>query len=226
MWVKNVLYDLEIETVTGLHIGGSSEGLKIGGTDMPVITVATNRNGKMLDIPYIPGSSIKGRVRSLLLAVYGKIENRAVKFTDGDLDKLFGMANAGTGNDGIRTRSIFRDAMPSEDDLKKWFEGERSLTEIKGENTIDPISGEAKPRYIERVIPGVKFLGEIVLQIQDNDNLSKLERYLFEGMKLLEDTYLGGQGTRGYGKVKITIKKRGEYTIEAYRKESHTGLEG
>ncbi len=50
----------EIETVTGMHIGGNEIGLAIGGADNTII-----RNG--LDgRPYVPGSSLKGKMRCLL----------------------------------------------------------------------------------------------------------------------------------------------------------------
>ncbi|MCM8825814.1 MAG: type III-A CRISPR-associated RAMP protein Csm3, partial [Candidatus Omnitrophica bacterium] len=48
-----------IKVETGLRIGGSSTGVKIGGVDQPVIS---DPFGK----PYIPGSSLKGKLRSLI----------------------------------------------------------------------------------------------------------------------------------------------------------------
>ena len=49
----------KIKVLTGLHIGGPTTGLNIGGVDNIVIKDAKGK-------PYIPGSSLKGKMRSLL----------------------------------------------------------------------------------------------------------------------------------------------------------------
>ena len=49
-----------IEIVTGLHIGGNNDEIKIGGIDNPVI------KNPLTNEPYIPGSSLKGKIRSLI----------------------------------------------------------------------------------------------------------------------------------------------------------------
>ncbi|MEM0135189.1 MAG: RAMP superfamily CRISPR-associated protein, partial [Thermoplasmatales archaeon] len=77
---KNILYEIEIKVLTGMHIGGSGAGLKIGGSDNPVIMTYSEYNGKRVLIPYIPGSSLKGRMRSLLLTVYGVKKDREIVF--------------------------------------------------------------------------------------------------------------------------------------------------
>jgi CRISPR-associated protein Csm3 len=55
---------------TGLHIGGGGESLDIGGLDKPVI-----RDPLTLQ-PYLPGSSIKGKLRSILERLLNKPLNR------------------------------------------------------------------------------------------------------------------------------------------------------
>ena len=68
-----------IQVVTGLHIGAGNSEMHIGGTDNPVIkNILTNE-------PYIPGSSLKGKMRSLLQLYTGK-EN------DENVAKLFGVS--------------------------------------------------------------------------------------------------------------------------------------
>jgi len=50
----------QIELVSGLHIGSGNTEMHIGGTDNPVIKNPVNNQ------PYIPGSSLKGKMRSLM----------------------------------------------------------------------------------------------------------------------------------------------------------------
>lgn len=196
-WEYNLIYSLEITTKTGLHIGGSNEDLKIGGTDNPVITTRYNiKEGKYLDLPYIPGSSIKGRMRSLLLSVYD----------ENDINILFGASASNKDETDRRPRMIIRDAYL---DKPETYE-EDSATEIKGENTIDYLTSMANPRMVERVKPETKFTGEIIIMKYKNDDENKLKKTLEEGINFVNDSYLGGNGTRGYGKVlmKLVFKEK------------------
>lgn len=206
---KNIVLNLEIEVITGLHIGGSNEGLKIGGSDSPVIVTETEYNGRKITVPYIPGSSIKGKMRSLLLTIYGVRDGDKMKFSSEhtDLDRVFGQPAMEDNASGEinRTRLIVRDALPTEESIKNVMESSGTFFEIKGENTINPITGRATPRFMDRVVPGIKFRGEIIIQILDGDEEKKFLNYINEGINLIQDSYLGGQGSRGYGKVKIKI---------------------
>lgn len=183
---------------TGLHIGGSKASLDIGGLDSPVIKTPQG-------IPYIPGSSLKGKIRSLLGIKEGSLEVR----TDSDLlIKMFGSSEKGK---ETISRLIFRDAMLDEADFKTVFTDKEAIldteyTEAKYENTIDRKSGTTKQgglRQIERVPAGAKFKFEVVINIFDTDT-EDIAAKLKEGISLLEKNYLGGSGSRGYGKVKIT----------------------
>ena len=183
-----------LEVKTGLHIGGIKETVKIGGLDNPVIKI---RDGKHY-LPYIPGSSIKGRLRSLLEEKYG--ENNAL------IKKVFG-SQPGDNNEIGRGSVIFRDAYL--EDKESYFENgnliKEKLFEIKPENKIDRKSGKAEhPRFIERVVPGTKFRLEIVIVYKSDEELKNMEELLKEGFELLQDSYLGGSGTRGYGKVDVS----------------------
>jgi CRISPR-associated protein Csm3 len=181
---------------TGLHIGGSKSSLDIGGLDSPVIKTPQG-------VPYIPGSSLKGKIRSLLGL---KEDSMDVKDDSELLIKMFGSSEKGK---ETISRLIFRDAMLDEADFKKVFSEDAildtSFTEAKYENTIDRKSGTTKQgglRQIERVPAGAKFGLEIVVNIFDTDT-EDFVSILKEGISLMENNYLGGSGTRGYGKVKI-----------------------
>jgi CRISPR-associated protein Csm3 len=56
---------------TGLHIGGGGETLDIGGVDKPVI------RDPLSNQPYLPGSSLKGKMRSILERLHNKPLNRS-----------------------------------------------------------------------------------------------------------------------------------------------------
>lgn len=188
---------------TGLHIGGSKSSLDIGGLDSPVIKTPQG-------VPYIPGSSLKGKIRSLLGIKEGSVEAK----TDSDmLVKMFGSSEKGK---ETLARLIFRDAFLDQQDFNEAFIDKNAIldtkfTEAKYENTIDRKSGKTKNsglRQIERVPAGAKFLFEVVVNrytnggIVDGDFTIKLK----EGFSMLEKSYLGGSGSRGYGKVKIVFK--------------------
>ncbi|HIH60785.1 MAG TPA: type III-A CRISPR-associated RAMP protein Csm3 [Ferroplasma sp.] len=211
-WKYNLVYRLDITVKTGLHIGGTSEELKIGGTDSPVITTIYNRNGKILDFPYIPGSSIKGKMRSLLSAVSNEADSEKINL-------LFGNSQTDTGIDR-KTRLIIRDAFLSDEELYKYLENGTQPTEIKGENFIDPIKGIANPRFIERIKPGVKFTTNIIILVYKDDDENAMKKILKEGINLLMDSYLGGNGTRGYGNVLLELS-----FVEQRDKAYYEGIE-
>lgn len=191
---------------TGLHIGGAKTALDIGGLDLPVIKTPKG-------VPYIPGSSLKGKIRSLLAKKEGSMD---VKTDSLLLRKMFGSAeDKDKDKDKDKkqeiTRLIFRDAYLDVEKFKQDFPErevklETDFTEIKTENTIERTTGKAKhPRTIERVPAGAVFHFEIVLDKYQEDTENFIEK-LKEGFDLLQNDYLGGSGTRGYGKVKIEWK--------------------
>jgi len=213
-WKYNIIYNMDIEVLTGLHIGGSNEELKIGGTDNPVITTKYLINGEQYDLPYIPGSSIKGKIKSLLKNVDYKGKNG-----DDIISKMFGYDpkdnNKDTDNIKRLTRIIIRDAF-LDDEYIKSVEDAKNITEIKSENNIDPLTAQATPRFIERVKRGIKFKSKIILSIYEEDNEEDMKNCLETGISLLEDSYLGGNGTRGYGSVKIILGEPIKKGIDKY----------
>ena len=194
--------DFEIELLTGLHIGGSTDTFDIGGADSTVI------KNPLTHEPYIPGNSIKGKLRSLLTQKYGKVsiekKNSEIVLEKDEIRCLFEPVS--TSDDLQVSRCIFRDAYltdESKEELQKHL-GLGTFTEIKAENSIDLLKGTAaNPRFIERVPRGAKFSGEIVLQIYEGDDAEQLKEVVKEALKMLELNYLGGSGTRGYGRVEI-----------------------
>lgn len=188
-----------ITTETGLHIGGSKSTLDIGGIDSPVIKTA-------LGVPYIPGSSLKGKLRSLLAAAGNgaSIESEDLPI----IKQLFGYAGDKK-NDGVAPRIIVRDAPMDTVKFKETFLEdvailETEYTQEKMENRIDRVGGKAANggiRSIERVPSGAIFNFEIILNLFEGDDNDAFLREIKKGIKLLESDYLGGSGTRGYGKV-------------------------
>ncbi len=250
---------------TGLHIGGSVAGVEIGGVDNPVI------KDPLTECPYIPGSALKGKLRSLLEWSAGKnpFSKDGLHFTrDGGKTMpcscgrcqvciLFGVTPQ-TGVQEVKdskgagravqitvkkedkdvpyyyagpTRLTVRDAFPTghkeyiagqplppESTLAKWQEwlGEGIYTEIKTENAIDRVTSEANPRPMERVPAGSEFGFEMILDVYRADD-HELFKALFEAMRLLENSALGGSGSRGHGQVEfkgLTLEWR---PIEYYR---------
>jgi len=212
----------KITVKTGLHIGAGDTEMKIGGTDNPVIKHPWTME------PYIPGSSLKGKIRFLLEMKSGLIGKRQKKdgnpltYNDLQIDelsdkdkklaerilKLFGGSGGDKEEKFLPARAIFRDCYINKDCKKAWKENNRPFTEIKVENRINRIKGTAEhPRHTERVVEGVEFDFEIALKIFEEDKNDNLEDLLLEGLKLLEYDYLGGSGSRGYGKVEIKIEE-------------------
>lgn len=179
----------EIELLTGLHIGTGGEFAAIGAADSPVIKdIITNES-------IIPGSSLKGKLRSMLGARYSiKNANGADDDCD-EIKRLFGSVDK-------PSRLIFSDmTISNKDELNSL--NVYTTTETKFENTINRLSGVANPRQIERTIRGCKYSMDIICNLKEEDEALEDMKMLAEGFKLLEFDYLGGHGSRGYGKVKF-----------------------
>lgn len=223
----NIVLRGQIECLTGLHIGGSKEKLEIGGVDSPVMRHPHTK------FPFIPGSSLKGKMRHLLeysLHVVGK---------DGDVSdnekivRLFGIG-AEEGSKPNETeeekkkrvvkrqqlglaRLIVRDCKPTEETVKMWKELDSELlyTEYKPENMINRLTSAANPRFIERVVAGSKFDFELVYTVyrmkEDEEDATETNDIkddvinLLQAMRLLESNFLGKSGSRGYGQVRFHL---------------------
>ena len=197
--IKKIKIQTSITLVTGLHIGGSSDNVEIGGIDNPVIKLATRGNE-----PYIPGSSLKGKMRCLLEQAAG-----APKVgMDKKVNNLFGITESRTLNtDNKPSKLIVRDAILSKESKEALLACDNldmPYTENKWENVIDRTKGVAEhPRQSERVPAGAVFNAEFVLNIWDDDKEDDLLALFEKGIRLLENDYLGGSGSRGYGQIKF-----------------------
>lgn len=216
MFKENYVISGEIVCKTGMHIGGAKESIEIGGIDNIVIRDPISK------LPYIPGSSIKGKMRSLMELNDSKSSKEIIgsggspcKCGDCLPCQIFG-TSADEVSDGQMgpTRIVVRDSFPTDESIEKWELNDDIVSgaELKYENTLNRITSEAKPRNQERVPKDSRFHFEIIFSVYENDNHQNIKG-VFESMLLLQDSYLGGSGTRGYGKIKfenISLVKRSQ----------------
>ncbi|MCK9225542.1 MAG: type III-A CRISPR-associated RAMP protein Csm3 [Candidatus Muirbacterium halophilum] len=197
-----------LKAETGLHIGGNSGAMEIGGVDNPVL-----RN-PIDSFPYIPGSSLKGKIRCLLEFADGKAVSKRHECVEDNCKLCQYFGSASDKEKKITGKLIFRDSFITDVYKEKLKEINTELlyTENKKENTIDRIKGEATPRDLERVPAETEFDVEIVASIY-NDNYKDILEYLKKGIDLLEYDYLGGSGTRGSGKVSFKFKEAEVFNI-------------
>lgn len=220
MFKENFVIKGKLVCETGLHIGGANNAINIGGADNILIRDSVS------DLPFIPGSSLKGKLRSLFElndkeSAQSVMKNKGGPATDGDSKaaKIFGVSADNNKALNFPTRLIVRDSFPTEESIELWSKQEDIVrgAELKDENKLDRINSAATPRSIERIPKGSAFAFEFIFSVYEGDENNL--RGLFEAMRLLEDNYLGGSGSRGYGKVKfvnISITKRGQ---DYYKKD-------
>ena len=208
--LKTVKYIGKMELLSGLSIQGTNNDLNIGGADSEVI------KNPITKMPYVPGSSLKGKMRSLLELRYGKVGSAGKSTTPCKCGKrdcfvctIFG-AHMNPNAESAPTRIIVRDCNLAEESrnlIEKLPLDNGNFLEEKSENIIDRRNGTAgSPRVMERVPAGLKFDVNIVLQIFEDDDEKAMKDKVDEALNLLEDSYLGGSGSRGYGYVKFEGK--------------------
>ena len=247
--IGKLILEGELHCETGLHIGAGKGSLEIGGSDNPVVKDAAGR-------PYIPGSSLRGKIRSLLeqfsgaavpseMVYISRRKGQEVRIhqsdkPDDDICLLFGR-NAGrmervTGepldsHNATPARLAVFDA-PLEMDsitvpMRENLDDE--LTEVKSENAIDRITSQANPRTLERVPAGARFRVRFILDVLCDED-APLFTQLVQGLRLLEDDALGGGGSRGSGRVrlsnlKLVWRNREYYASGAAEKELIAGAD-
>ena len=190
MYAK-ILIKGKLEVKTGMHIGGSSAFSAIGAVDSPVI------KDPVTCMPMIPGTSIKGKMRSLLAKEYNVDLARK---PDEDCEALLRLFGSAKKEKVRRSRVLFSDMfLSNEAELRK--SGLQSMTEIKFENTINRATAVANPRQIERIVRGAEYDLETIYEADDPEQIIEDIEVLAEGFKLLRYDYIGGNGSRGYGKV-------------------------
>ena len=219
-FLGKLILEGEIQCQTGLHIGAGKGSLEIGGADNPVVKDA-------FGIPYIPGSSLRGRLRSLLEQTLGlavpseliylsKRRGQEVRIhqsdrPDDEVCILFGR-NPGrverVSGEAVESpratpaRLTIYDAPLVVDSITPQMREnlDDELTEVKSENAVDRITSQANPRTLERVPSGARFRFRMVFDVLCEEDKPLLAR-LVEGLRLLEDDALGGGGSRGNGRV-------------------------
>ena len=220
--IGKLLLDGEMTCETGLHIGAGKGSLDLGGADNPVVKDAFGR-------PYVPGSSLRGKLRSLLEQSSGQISPADLVYLSrrrgqevrihqseepGDeVCLLFGRNPGRTERASGETvesvaatpaRLTVYDAPLELDSITEPMREnlDDELTEVKSENAIDRLTAQASARTLERVPAGAKFRVRLVLDVLCAED-KELAAKVAEGLRLLEDDALGGGGSRGSGRVKF-----------------------
>ena len=210
----------KIKVLTGLHIGTSGDFSAIGAVDNIVIRdTVTNK-------PIIPGSSLKGKMRYLLSRTKyndnSTLTMPSIKKESDNIKRLFGSSEKPI----TLSRLQFCDMLLREKDYGRDVEFDLPYTEIKYENTIDRGTGVANPRQQERVPAGSEFDFRLIYNVENAEKMEEEVKQDFENIllmfELLEDDYLGGHGTRGYGRVKFEDLK---LTEKVYIKENEDDIE-
>ncbi len=187
----------KIELLTGMHIGASDSFAAIGAIDTPVI------KDSISGLPIIPGSSLKGKMRTLLAKAYNQNPLAKCEEDDERIIRLFGTAKSAKNGYPVHSRILFSDVvMENSDEIKS--RGVESPTEAKEENSINRATGIATPRVIERVIKGATFPLNIIYNVENEENLEEDFQTIADGLKLLQYDYIGGNGSRGYGRIAIS----------------------
>lgn len=215
-----VILEGQIRALTGLHIGGSPGALAIGGVDLPVIRNPLDQT------PYIPGSSLKGKMRSLWEKATAAVQNQPIgkgvsihacktkdEYEKCKVCQIFG--SLGQSDASFPTRIVVRDVALQADSLKN-AKTDLPFSEVKWEAAIDRVTSAATPRQIERVPAGAVFENmQIVFNIYNEGDYARFFDVL-TALSLVEDDYLGGHGSRGSGRVQfeklaVICKSTGNY---------------
>lgn len=227
----------KIKSLTGLHIGASKENMEIGAIDSPVVRDPVTRE------PYIPGSSIKGKMRALLekalaveLGIVGTTNRRNIGTRNNEvwvhvcddaqmaltcsICRIFG-STGHNGGKNFPARLIVRDAYLTKESVEKLSDIDTGLqyTEWKFENAIDRVTSAANPRQLERVPRGAEFDFELIYNVEDTSTILDDMKNLNLAIQLIKLDALGGHGSRGYGKVDIIIDSIKGLPVGSFIKE-------
>jgi len=184
---------------TGLHIGTGEETER--GEPLPVMS------SKRTGLPYIPGSSLKGKMRSLLELTYGRKEtdpkDKGSPCWCGKCQMCILFGSGSSRNVFEPTRLIFRDSFLTESSAALI---DKTGLEDKPGVRIDRVSGKAAGGALfpmKRVPEGAEFDFEISARLFETDKKDSLKTWLAMGLFLMEQDALGGGGTRGSGYVEF-----------------------
>lgn len=197
-----LIINATLRLVTGLHIGAAKDFAPIGAVDSPFVRDALTNQ------PIIPGSSLKGKMRTLLAKV--RADGYVLNSIDQDAEVIQRLFGSTANNEARAARLQFYDIFLTEDSYNRLTKTDLDtyIGEIKFENTINRATAVATPRQIERVPAGAEFAFKLIYNIEnaEDEHIFKQELKedlvaIREGLELLQFDYLGGSGSRGYGKI-------------------------
>ena len=192
--IDKIAITAELELLTGMHIGASNDFAPIGAVDSVIVRDPLSKQ------PIIPGSSLKGKMRTLLAKT--ETDSPIMKSISDDSDeikRLFGASSP----EIIQSRLQFYDLFLTNEKEIELKDTDLYLTEIKFENTISRTTAVANPRQIERVPAGAAFKLNLIYNFEEEKEITEDFNMMSKALKLLQMDYIGGSGTRGYGKVKL-----------------------
>lgn len=190
--LDKIVIKAELELLTGMHIGKSNDFAPIGAVDSVIIT------DPLTSQPIIPGSTLKGKLRTMLAKL--ETEGSLLKKHEDDneiIKRLFGASAP----EIVESRLQFYDIFLNNAEELKNKEMDLAYTEIKFENTINRTTAVANPRQLERIPAGAKFDFKLVYNCEDATDLEEDIENLAKALKMIQLDYIGGSGTRGYGKI-------------------------
>lgn len=226
-----VIISGRLECLTGLHIGASRENMEIGAIDSPVVRDPITRE------PYIPGSSLKGKLRALLEKALSKVPERPIgsdvkihvcdnaeNALSCEVCRVFGSTGKGGNDKNFPSRLIVRDLRLTTESRDKLADIDTGLqyTEWKFENAIDRVTSAANPRQLERVPRGAEFDFELIYNVEDANQMKEDIENIKLARDIIEADALGGHGSRGYGKVKLNITAIEGRTIKGFKDKAST----
>lgn len=217
-----IIIELPFKLLTGAHIGNENDGFAIGGVNKVVIRDAVTR------LPIVPGSSLKGKLRSIVEAMEGMDKKQRLEqgkwynrpganntyrheadsreeALNNAVDRTFGTTGKGSGDTNHPARLAVSDAQVTKEtaEVLSELEGDFPFTEIKSENNLDRITSAANPRSLERVPAGSVFVSRLSYAVEDLEHVKEDLAYIFAALNWLEDDYIGGNGSRGYGRLRF-----------------------
>ncbi|SEJ92920.1 CRISPR-associated protein Csm3 [Deinococcus reticulitermitis] len=216
-----IIIELPFKLLTGTHIGNENDGFAIGGVNKVVIRDAVTR------LPIIPGSSLKGKLRAIVEAMEGMQKGERLdhegwynrghsgiyrheadtreQALNNAVDRTFGTAGKQSGDTNHPARLAVSDAQVTQQtaEVLSELEGDFPFTEIKSENFLDRITSAANPRTLERVPAGSVFVSRLSYAVENPAHVEDDLKYLFAALNWLEDDYIGGSGSRGYGRLRF-----------------------
>lgn len=193
-----IIITADMTLITGMHIGASNDFSPIGAVDSVVV------KDSLTGMPIVPGSSIKGKLRTIIAKL--KSENYFIKSHDKDINEVKELFGSSAENDIKEARLQFYDLFLKNGEELEKKNLDLGYTEIKFENTINRATAVANPRQLERVPAGAIFEFKLIYNAINNekDNISEDFNLISSGLKALQLDYIGGSGTRGYGKVSFS----------------------